>query len=46
MIRTLFKDIKYSEAGSNDKENEELTYVLFVDYLEECEEGVLQKYQC
>ncbi len=43
VIRKLFEVVRYSEAESNERENEECTYVFFVDYLEECEEGVLQK---
>ncbi len=41
--RSHQKVIRYSEAGSNERENEERTSVFFVYYLEECEEGVLQK---
>jgi len=36
-IRNLFQVIRYSELGSNERQKEEVTYIFFVDYLEECE---------
>ena len=32
--------MRYSEEGSNDRQKEEATYMHFVNYLEEVEEGV------
>ena len=39
MIKNLFK-VMYSEVGSNERAKEECTYIYFIDYLEECEEGI------
>ena len=36
-IRKLFTDVKYSEMGCNDRAREEATFILFVDYLDDCE---------
>ena len=38
IIRNLFRTIRYSEQGSNERKKEELTYIFFVNYLEEYEE--------
>lgn len=38
-IRKLFTDIKYSEKGMNDREHEEMAYMYFIDYLDDCEKG-------
>ena len=38
-IIKMFKDIRFSEKGSNCREKEEATYMMFIDYLEECEAG-------
>lgn len=38
-IRTMFKVIRYSEKGSNEREREEAAYMYFVDYLDDCEKG-------
>ena len=37
-LKSLFLGrILYSEEGENEKEKEKATYMLFTDYLEECE---------
>ena len=35
MLRTLFKEVRYSIQGSNAKEREKSAYMLFVEYLDE-----------
>ena len=32
-------DVRFSERGSNAREKEESAYMMFLDYLEECEQG-------
>ena len=39
-IRKLFSEIKFSEKGTNERENEERAFMYFVDYLEDCESGM------
>lgn len=41
IIIEIFKEVRYSESGSNDRIKEEATYALFIDYLDECEKGKL-----
>ena len=38
-FRKLFVDVRFSERGSNAREKEESVYMMFLDYLEECEQG-------
>ena len=38
-VLTIFKNIKYSEWGSNMRRKEEETFSMFVDSLDECEKG-------
>ncbi len=38
-VRKLFKHVKFSEAGSNDRQKEEDAYMYFLDYLDGCEKG-------
>ena len=33
----MFLNVIYSERGSNSREKEENAYMMFIDYLEECE---------
>ena len=40
-IRKLFTKIIYSEKGTNDREQEEATFMFFMDYMEDCERGNL-----
>ena len=37
-IRKLFK-VRFSEEGSNAKIKEQNAYMMFIDYLEDCEKG-------
>ncbi len=39
-VRKIFKAIEFSEKGSNAREKEETTYMMFLDYLHECERGI------
>ena len=36
-----FKVVKYGDHGSNARTKEEQTYMYFIDFLEECETGIL-----
>ena len=36
-IRGIMKDIKFSDEGSNAREKEKATYILFLRYLQRCE---------
>ena len=38
-LLAIFEDIKYSLSGTSDKKKEVDTYLLFVDFLDECERG-------
>ena len=38
-IRKLFKKIIFSESGSNDRQAEEHTFMMFIQYLEEVEDN-------
>ncbi len=38
-MRKVFSIVMYSDIGSNDRVKEEATYLLFVNYLEDIEEG-------
>jgi len=40
-LRDLFTVVRYSEKGSNERLKEEATYMHFVKYLEEIDEGTL-----
>lgn len=40
-MRKLFKEVHFSERGSNSRIKEKATYMTFVDYLEECGTGGL-----
>lgn len=40
-IRKLFKEVRFSEEDSNAREKEQNSYMMFLDYLEECEKGTL-----
>ncbi len=37
----MFKQVIYSEKGSNERSKEENTFIMFLDYLEKCERGEL-----
>ena len=37
-LREMFK-VKYSPVGTNDNQRETSTYMIFLDYLYECEKG-------
>ena len=39
----MFKSVRYSEKGSNDRESEERVYMYFMDYLDDCEKGYTKK---
>ena len=36
----MFKKVHFSEDGSNDRVKEESAYMMFLDYLDECEKGI------
>ena len=36
-IKKLFTKVDFSEAGSNERLKEEATYMLFMDFLQDCE---------
>ena len=38
-IRKMFKTVRYSEKGTNERIKEEETFVFFMNYLEDCEKG-------
>ena len=38
-ILKIFQRVEYSLAGSNRRQEEEDTFSLFIDYLDECEKG-------
>ena len=37
----MFKKVQFSEEGSNDRVKEEGAYMMFLEYLDECEKGIL-----
>ena len=37
IVKTLFTKIHFSEQGSNERNVEEATYMLFMDFLHDCE---------
>ena len=37
VIKSLFTKIHFSEAGTNERNVEEATYMLFMDFLRDCE---------
>ena len=39
-IRKIFKTVRFSEEGSNAREKEQNSYMMFLDYLDECEKGM------
>ena len=39
-IRKIFKTVRFSEEGSNACEREQNAYMMFLDYLDECEKGM------
>lgn len=39
-VRNVFKNIKFSEKGSNAYVREQNAFMMLVDYLEECETGI------
>ena len=41
VFRKLFVDVRFSEQGSNAREKEESVYMMFLDYLKECEQGLI-----
>lgn len=41
-IRKMFTEIKYSESGTNARAREEDAYMFFIDYLDDCERGILK----
>ena len=40
-IRKIFKTVRFSEEGSNAREREQNAYMMFLDYLDECEKGIV-----
>ena len=36
----MFKTVRYSEKGSNERTREEDAYMFFIDYLDDCEKGI------
>ena len=40
-VRSLFKQVKFSEEGSNARLKEQNSYMMFLDYLDDCERGKL-----
>jgi len=40
-IRKIFKTVRFSEEGSNAHEREQNAYMMFLDYLDECEKGIV-----
>ncbi len=38
-VRTVFKAIKFSEKGTNTRTKEESAYMMFLNYIDECEKG-------
>ena len=42
-FRKLFVEVRFSEQGSNVREKEENSYMMFLDYLAECEKGSISK---
>ena len=39
-IRKIFKTLRVSEKGSKGHEKEQNSYMMFLDYLDECEKGM------
>ena len=39
-IRKIFKTVRFSEECSNAREKEQNSYMMFLDYLDECEKGM------
>ena len=39
-MRKAFKSVRFSEEGSNACTKEESAYMMFLEYLYECEEGM------
>ena len=39
IIRKIFKTVRFSEEGTNAREKEQNAYMMFLDYLDECEKG-------
>lgn len=37
----MFKDLKFSINGSNRRTAEEAAYMFFVNYLDDCEQGIV-----
>ena len=44
-IRKMFSTIKFSEVGSNSRVSEETAYAYFIDYLEDCEKGIMSSFK-
>ena len=44
-VRKVFK-VRFSENGSNAKIKEENAYMMFIEYLEECEKGMFTLFCC
>ena len=38
-LRKMFTRVIYSEKGTNQRQKEENTYMMFLEYLDKCEEG-------
>ena len=43
-LRKMFQTVKYSERGSNEYSRETATFMMFIDFLEDCERGQLASY--
>ena len=39
VVRKMFKKVQFSESGSNARVKEESAYMMFLEYLDECEKG-------
>lgn len=39
-VRKVFKDIHFSEQGSNSRTKEETAYMMFLKYLDHCEKSM------
>ena len=40
-IQKIFKTVRFSEEGSNARERGQNAYMMFLDYLDECEKGIV-----
>lgn len=40
VVRKVFGKVRFSEEGSNARIKEQSAYMMFIEYLEECEKGM------